>query len=58
MLRAAYGLNVDIEPDDDFFCDRSLTGDRLAAAIGYRCPSWDELLHELVMDPTPYHEWK
>jgi dTDP-4-dehydrorhamnose reductase len=53
-IKAAYGLAVDIEPDDGPENDRSLDGARFAAATGYRCPPWDELLAELTQDPTPY----
>lgn len=56
-LRDAYGLDIRIEPDDSVVCDRSLDGRRLATAIGYEPPSWDDLIHELVHDPTPYERW-
>jgi dTDP-4-dehydrorhamnose reductase len=55
LIRRAYGLDIQIEPDDSVVIDRSLTGDKLEAAIGYRCPSWSELLAQLVSDPTAYH---
>lgn len=54
LLRDAYALDVDITPDAGLFCDRSLTGDRLREAIGYVCPTWPELIQELVNDPTEY----
>jgi dTDP-4-dehydrorhamnose reductase len=56
-LRAGYGLDIGIEPDDAIYCDRSLDGGRLAAAIGYRAPQWDDLVKELVEDSTPYDRW-
>lgn len=55
LIREAYGLDIQIEPDESVVIDRSLTGDRLEAAIGYHCPPWPELLSQLVSDPTPYH---
>jgi dTDP-4-dehydrorhamnose reductase len=57
-LREAYGIQVDITPDTDFFCDRSMRGDKLRAAIGYVCPPWPELVAELASDPTPYERWR
>lgn len=54
LLRDAYSLNIEIEPDDAVFCDRSLDGGRLEAAIGYRAPSWEVMARQLVEDPTPY----
>jgi dTDP-4-dehydrorhamnose reductase len=54
LLRNAYGLHIEIEPDDHFFCDRSLNPAKFAAATGYRCPPWTELVRELAEDPTRY----
>jgi dTDP-4-dehydrorhamnose reductase len=57
-LRDAYGMAVDIVPDDSEVSDRSLVGDRFIAATGYRQPSWPELIEQLVGDPTPYDQWR
>jgi dTDP-4-dehydrorhamnose reductase len=54
LLRQVYGLSTQIVVDDTFFCDRSMRGDKLRAAIGYKCPSWPDLCAELADDPTPY----
>ena len=40
--------DVEIVPDDDFFCDRSLDATRLRQMIGYEPPSWDAMLAELA----------
>jgi dTDP-4-dehydrorhamnose reductase len=40
--------DVTIVPDDSFVCDRSLSGERFAAAAGYQAPSWDQMLVELA----------
>jgi dTDP-4-dehydrorhamnose reductase len=42
--------DVEILPDDDFACDRSLDGSRFAAATGYRPPTWDAMLEELAVE--------
>jgi dTDP-4-dehydrorhamnose reductase len=57
LIRDAYGLDVEVTPDDAPFCDRSLDGSRFRAATGYVCPSWPELVRQLAEDPTPYAEW-
>ncbi len=54
MAKEAYGLHVQIERNDSFFCDRSIRGEALEGAIGYRCPEWSTLFDELLNDPTPY----
>lgn len=54
LLREVYALDVEITPDAEFHCDRSLVGDRLRDAIGYVSPAWPDLIQELVNDPTEY----
>jgi dTDP-4-dehydrorhamnose reductase len=58
LLREAYELDVEILPDDEFFCDRSLRGEKFEAATGYVCPPWSEMVAQLVNDDTPYEEWR
>lgn len=54
LLRDAYALDVEITPDTEAFCDRSLSGDLFREAIGYEAPPWAQLIEELVKDPTEY----
>ena len=58
LIRDAYGFDVEIVPDGDPFCDRSLIGTRFAAVTGFECPSWPELVVQLANDPTPYDAWR
>jgi dTDP-4-dehydrorhamnose reductase len=58
QLRDAYKLNIEIIPNPDFHCDRSLKGEKFARATGITAPSWPELVRELATDDTPYSEWK
>jgi dTDP-4-dehydrorhamnose reductase len=58
LLRDAYGLDMEIAPDDTFFCDRSMCGAKFQAATGYVCPAWPALVAQLVEDETPYDEWR
>jgi len=57
LLRKAYALAIEIVPDDAESSDRSMSGEKLRRAIGYRAPSWPELICELASDPTPYESW-
>lgn len=57
LLRDAYRLNVEIEPDDTEVCDRSMLGARFVEATGIVCPPWPELADRLAADPTPYRRW-
>lgn len=56
--REILGLDVEIIPDDTEVSDRTLCGDRFAAAAGFRAPSWEEMLAEVAADPTPYQSWR
>jgi dTDP-4-dehydrorhamnose reductase len=58
FLADAYRLDVEILPDRDFFCDRSMKGDKFANATGLNCPAWPELIGELATDDTPYGKWR
>jgi dTDP-4-dehydrorhamnose reductase len=58
LLKDAYQLDVEIDPDSNFFCDRSMKGDKFAQATGLACPPWPELVRELSDDETPYEKWK
>lgn len=55
LIVDAFGLNTRVEPDDEFFCDRSLVGERFRLATGYLVPPWSQLVNDLRDDPTPYH---
>lgn len=40
--------DLTIEPDEDFFCDRSLSGKAFREKTGCMAPSWDAMLSELA----------
>jgi dTDP-4-dehydrorhamnose reductase len=58
LLARAYCLDVAIAPDDQFFCDRSMKGDKFVAATGCLTPPWPDLVEQLAQDQTPYEEWR
>ena len=51
------GLGIRLVPDDAPAIDRSLDSSRFRAATGYRPPSWEELVDDMLADPTPYDTW-
>lgn len=57
-IRDAMELNIEIEPDVSFRCDRSLDASRFLAQTGYLIPDWDSMVAELAADDTPYDEWR
>lgn len=57
LLREAFQLDVQIEPDDLEKSNRSMKCDRLREAIAYKCPPWPVLARQLAEDRTPYDKW-
>jgi dTDP-4-dehydrorhamnose reductase len=49
-VRDRLGREIEIVPDDDFHCDRSLDSSRFRAEFGYTPPSWDAMLDELAAE--------
>jgi len=46
-LRDRLGRSIEIAPDDDFSCDRSMLSRRFQEEFGYVPPSWDAMIYEL-----------
>ena len=57
-LRDAFGIDVEIEPNDEVAYDRSLVGTRFTDATGIQVRSWPDMLQRLATDPTPYANWR
>lgn len=58
LVRNVYGLDVKIEPDESFVCDRSLDASRFRAATGFAPPSWPEMIAQMHQDETPYNKFR
>lgn len=58
VLREAYQLPVEILPDHEFACDRRMNGNKFQKATGRRCPSWTDLVAQLIKDDEPYGKWQ
>jgi len=48
LARRLGRTDVEIVPDDELACDRSLDGSALRARTDYRIPSWDAMIAELA----------
>lgn len=53
LIAAEYGLEADIAADDAVAIDRSLEGQRFAAATGYVAPPWPELVRRMHENRPP-----
>jgi len=49
-LNSRLRLDIRIEPDDSFVCDRSLDSSRFRRDFAYVPPSWDKMLDELASE--------
>lgn len=49
LIKHAGKLAIDIVPDDDFICDRSLNSDRFRSEFGYNPPKWETMVEEMMM---------
>ncbi|MDD2806164.1 MAG: SDR family oxidoreductase [Elusimicrobiales bacterium] len=58
LMKDAYKLDTEIEPDDSFEMRRDLKGERFAAAAGFACPPWKQMMAEMAADATPYETWR
>ena len=58
QLRDAMGLDIEIEPETEFFMDRSLICDRFKKETHFTAPSWSDMVKQLASDPTPYDKWR
>lgn len=56
LVKQTYGLEVEIEPDEAFVCDRSLDGGRFREATGFRPAPWPEMIERMRRDETPYED--
>ena len=56
LVREEYGLDIEIEPDETFACDRSLNGARFREATGFVPPPWPEMIKRMARDATQYDE--
>jgi len=56
LVRDAYGVEIEIEPDTEMAVDRSLDSSRFRAATGWSPPGWEQMITAMAADPTPYEE--
>jgi dTDP-4-dehydrorhamnose reductase len=46
-----------IDPDENFFCDRSLSGARFSSVTGWHSPNWTTMLEGLAAEWPSYREY-
>ena len=58
LAREAYKKEIEILPDNEFFCDRSLISTRFREQTGYQPPSWQEMIEKLANGSSFYERLK
>ena len=56
LVKQSYRLNIQIEPDETFVCDRSLNADQFRQATEFVPPAWPEMIEQMRQDTIPYEE--
>lgn len=49
--------DIEIEPDENFYCDRSLSSERFNRATGWRSPNWETMLENLAAEWPLYRKY-
>lgn len=55
-IRDQMKLDIEVIPEASFRIDRTIVGDRFVRDTGITVPAWDEMIADMVSDPTPYEE--
>lgn len=50
LFREKFGKDIEIVPDHDFSCDRSIDSTRFRREFNYTPPTWDEMIQELATE--------
>lgn len=56
LIKQKGDLQVQIEPDETFICDRSLNGARFRSAANFVPPDWSDMVERIFKDHTPYEK--
>jgi dTDP-4-dehydrorhamnose reductase len=54
LTKQAYQKEIEILPDEEFFCDRSMDSTRFRQITGYQPPLWNDMVEEMVRNSSLY----
>jgi dTDP-4-dehydrorhamnose reductase len=54
LVNEIFNLDIRIERDDQFKCDRRLDSSEFRAKTNFRPLSWEQMIQSMYVDPTPY----
>ncbi len=58
LVRDTLKLDIKIEANETFVCDRSLDSAKLCAIMNYRPPTWEEMIAQLAAEVGQYEKWR
>jgi dTDP-4-dehydrorhamnose reductase len=58
LMKEAYKIDIEIEPEYEFECRRNLNCDKFTNATGFQRPSWRQMMLDMAADQTPYDQWR
>lgn len=58
LVKEKFNLNIEIEPFEDFYINRSLNSTKFRELTGFQPLSWEEMIQKMADDPTPYQKWR
>ena len=56
LIKQAYDVDISIEPDQEFVCDRSLNAQRFQQLTGIVPPSWPSMISQMHQYPISYDQ--
>jgi dTDP-4-dehydrorhamnose reductase len=54
LAKQAYKKDIEILPDEEFYCDRSLDSTLFRESTGYQPPSWKKMIEEMAQNSSLY----
>lgn len=58
LINEKFDADIEIEPFDGFYIDRSLNSERFQNETGFAPADWETMIERMAGDPTPYDEWR
>lgn len=58
LVKKYFGIDVEIDKDEEFKIDRSLDSSRFRQITGFKPQNWDEMIRIMAEDLTPYSDWR
>jgi dTDP-4-dehydrorhamnose reductase len=58
LVREAFAIDIELEPDDDVVIDRSLDGSRFRTETGIAAPPWPDMIAELAEGSSFYNRMR